>query len=258
MITRLDKKYILEHRFPAFIAVMVILKIFLMGLFSSGYQNDLFMRFVNGFLDQVSRGNFINPYEYFRNEPDLFPYPPLMLLIECFGGAFSRLAGGNLFLRNVLFKMPGLLFDFLGMYWLMRMFPQKRKYIAVLYFASPIILYSIYMHGQLDIIPTTLLTGSILYLTAPRHRSDLKYMMLLAAALACKFHILALVPMLFLFTAKRDGWARAVFLTAVPCVLVILCILPFWGEGFLDNVLMNSEQGVLTKITLDFLNVCFT
>ena len=255
MRARWDKSCILEHRFHIFIAVMAVLKITLMGLFSSGYQNSLFMRFIGGFLEQISKGNLINPYEFFRNVPDLFPYPPLMLLFESFGGILSRLSGGNLFLQNVLFKLPNLLFDFLGMYWLMRMFPQKRKHIAILYFASPIVIYSTYMHGQLDIIPTTLLTGALLYLTVPRYRSDLRYVILIAAALACKFHILALLPMLLLFIAKRDGWLRAVVLTLLPCVLVVLVIIPFWGEGFLNNVLLNSEQAVLTRITFDFPNV---
>ena len=103
MRARWDKSCILEHRFHIFIAVMAVLKITLMGLFSSGYQNSLFMRFIGGFLEQISKGNLINPYEFFRNVPDLFPYPPLMLLFESFGGILSRLSGGNLFLQNVLF-----------------------------------------------------------------------------------------------------------------------------------------------------------
>lgn len=223
-----------------------------MGTFSSDYQRVLFMRFVNGFLEQTFQGNWINPYEFFNQEPSLFPYPPGMLAIECLGGSLTFLVKGKWFLENIAFKLPNLLFDCLGMCYLMMLFPGKRRYIAVLYFASPIILYSTYMHGQLDIIPTTLLMGAILYLTSPEHQNTKKYIALLTASIACKFHILSVVPILFLFIGKRDGWKRAAIWTILPLFLVTAGVLPFWGNGFLHNVLLNREQTILTKIMVDF------
>lgn len=243
------------HKFHVFVAAVFVLKIVFMGLFSSDYQNAMFMRFINGFLEQISQGNLVNPYEFFKTEPNLFPYPPVMLVVECVGGFLSGIAGGSVFWQNVLFKLPNLFFDCLGMYYLMVMFPKKRRYVAVLYFASPIILYSTYMHGQLDIIPTTLLLGAIAYLTTPMQHRDLKYMLLLALALACKFHIFAVLPILFIYIAKRDGWTKAALETAIPAGAVVMCIVPFWGEGFLQNVLLNSEQSVLTKITLNYVDI---
>ena len=247
------RKYQIQ-RFYIFIGAVFLGKILLMGLFSSDYQDIMFMRFVHGFLRQVGAGNLMNPYEYFRDEPGLFPYPPLMLFIECVGGIPSLLAGNSVFLRNFLFKLPLLAFDCLVLYWLVGMFPEKRKYTAVLYFASPVILYSTYMHGQLDIIPTAFLVGAVMYLTS-RKRDVRKYMLLLAASLLCKFHILAAVPVLFLFIVKRDGWMRALVMTALPLAVVLVCILPFWGYGFLHNVLLNNEQSVLTRIYFDFAGV---
>lgn len=247
------KKYQIQ-KFYLFIAAVLLLKLLLMGLFSSDYQDIMFLRFVHGFLRQLLSGHPVNPYEYFRDEPGLFPYPPLMLAIECAGGIPSLLAGDCVFLRNLLFKLPVLFFDSLGMYWLMRMFPEKRKYTAILYFASPVILYSTYMHGQLDVIPTTFLVGAVMHLTS-RKKDDLRYMLLLSAALLCKFHILAAVPVLFLFIAKRDGWGKAARMTAFPIFLTVVCIAPFWGDGFLHNVLLNSEQSVLIRIFFDFSGV---
>ncbi len=243
------------HKFHIFIAAVFAVKIVLMGLFSSDYQNAMFMRFVNGFLDEVRRGNWINPYEFFKAEPGLFPYPPVMLAVECVGGALSGLGGGSIFLRNVLFKLPSLFFDCLGMHYLMVMFPRKRRYVALLYFASPIIVYSTYMHGQLDIIPTTLLLGAIACLTDARQNKTVKYMLLLALALASKFHIFAVLPILLVYIAKREGWTKAVVETAIPVAAVVLCVVPFWGEGFRQNVLLNNEQSVLTKITMDYLDI---
>lgn len=241
-------------RFYLFIAIVFCIKIVLMGLFSSDYQNNLFMRFITGFLERLREGSVINPYEFFRQEPSLFPYPPVMLIIESIGGIFS-FATNSLFLKNILFKLPNLLFDCLGMYYLMKMFPGKRRYIAAIYFASPIIIYSTYMHGQLDIIPTSLLIMALAYLTSSKYRSDLKYIIFLAAAIASKLHILAVIPILFLFIAKRDGWGKAFLYKFVTIGLVIACILPFWGQGFLNNVLLNNEQSILTKITVDYANI---
>lgn len=250
-----DRKPYPLSRFSLFIAAVLLLKIILMGIFSSDYQNHMFMRFVNGFLEECFLGNLVNPYEYFYQEPGLFPYPPVMLAIECAGGMLSRCAGEILFFKNILFKLPSLFFDCLGMVYLMKIFPGKRKYIAILYFASPVIIYSTYMHGQLDIIPTTLFIGAIACLTSREHRNDIRYILLLAASIACKFHILAAVPVLFFFIAKRDGWKKAFLYTASPLMLAGLCILPFWGNGFLHNVLLNNEQAILTKITVDFASV---
>lgn len=242
------------HRFHVFIVAVLLLKIVLMGAFSSDYQNALFMRFIHGFLTQAVRGNLVNPYEYFKHESGLFPYPPVMFAIECVGGTLSFFAGNSIFIKNILFKLPSLFFDCLGMHYLMVMFPQKRKYIALLYFASPITIYSTYMHGQLDIIPTTLLIGSLAYLTSS-DRQDKKYILLLTMSLGSKFHICAVLPILLLFIAKRDGWLRSIVYMILPLLLVALCVSPFWGDGFIQNVLFNNEQSVLSKIAIDYVNV---
>lgn len=240
------------QRFHIFIAIALLVKLALMGLFSSDYQNQMFMPFVGGFLDQIAKGNWINPYEFFKDTPGLFPYPPLMLAIECVGGSLCKLAGGSLFVSNLLFKLPNLIFDCLGMRFLMAMFPGKRRQVAILYFASPIIAYSTYMHGQLDIIPTTFLLGAIYYLTSSERRSDARYVLLIAAALCCKLHILAVLPILFLYTAKRVDWMHALKLLSLSLGLTVCCILPFWGEGFLENVLFNNDQSVLVRVLFDF------
>ena len=120
------------HKFHIFVAAVFVLKIIFMGLFSSDYQTAMFMRFINGFLEQIGQGNLVNPYEFFKAEPNLFPYPPVMLVVECVGGLFSRIAVGSVFWQNVLFKLPNLFFDCLGMYYLMVMFPKKRRYVAAI------------------------------------------------------------------------------------------------------------------------------
>ena len=99
-------------KFEVFIITVLILKIIAMGLFSSDYQNDLFMKFIYGFIKEIEKGQFINPYSLFKNEVNLFPYPPIMFLIEFVGGILS-IGVKNIFIKNILFKIPSLIFDLL-------------------------------------------------------------------------------------------------------------------------------------------------
>lgn len=66
--------------------VVLVFKLILMGLFSSDYQDQMFIPFVKVFLSGE------NPYEFFYKNglPASFPYFPFMLLIEGVGGGDFR------------------------------------------------------------------------------------------------------------------------------------------------------------------------
>lgn len=237
------------------VAAAVLFKLLLMGLFSSDYQDLMFIPFVQCFLDGE------NPYQYYYDNHLLssFPYPPVMLFIECVGGILVR-AGAALpiFARNLLFKLPLLLMDLLGLYYLMRISRSRRKYILVLYFLSPIVLYATYMHGQLDIIPTVFLVGAIYYLTetgvcAERTaHNDGKFVAFLTLSLASKFHIAVVLPLFFLYLYKKKGRKKAVVLTGLPLLFTACIVSPFWGSGFANMVLFNKEQSVIGDVYLEY------
>lgn len=237
-----------------FIGVMLFFKLCLMGLFSSDYQNLLFMRFVYGFLDRLSSGEWVNPYEFFENESNLFPYPPGMLFIESFGGAISRIVD-NLFIKNLLFKFPILFCDGLTLYFIYKMFPVRRIWSFGLYFSSPVILYACYMHGQLDIIPTSFLIGALYYLTKRSYYRNVMFILFLSAAILCKFHILAIVPILYLYILKKREWQKATSLIGLVLLITIIGILPFYCPAFIHNVVFNQEQSILTRIVFDYHHV---
>lgn len=158
MLHTLDMEKNYQKYLKAAILVGVLFKLLLMGLFSSDYQDQMFIPFVDLFL------NGENPYQVYYDNGLLpsFPYPPVMLLVECIGGVFvTFLDGIPVFFQNLVFKLPILLADLLGLYYLFRISRDKRKYILALYFLSPIILYASYMHGQLDLIPTVFLVGAV-------------------------------------------------------------------------------------------------
>jgi hypothetical protein len=113
----------------AAIVMTVLFKMLLMGLFSSDYQDLMFIPFVQCFLE----GN--NPYQYYYDNQLLssFPYPPVMLFVESVGGILVTLCGNfPVFVRNLVFKLPMLVMDLLGLYYLMQI--QTQVYTgAVLY-----------------------------------------------------------------------------------------------------------------------------
>lgn len=237
------------------VIAIVLLKLFLMGLFSSDYQDMMFIPFVKCFLSGE------NPYQYYYDHELLssFPYPPIMLFVECIGGVWVHFGGPlPVFLRNLLFKLPLLLMDLLGLYYLLRISKSKRKYILVLYFLSPIVLYSSYMHGQLDIIPTVFLVGAIYYLTETgiseekAARNEWKFVMFLTLALSSKFHIAVVFPLFFLYLYKKKGHKKAVVMTGLPVLFTAAVVSPFWGSGFINMVLFNKEQSAIDNVYLEY------
>lgn len=237
-----------ERLFVVAIGFIVLVKLMLMGLCSSDYEKLMFIPFVEKFISGY------NPYEYFHdnNLISAFPYPPLMLLIESIFGFFS-LKIDSIFLSRLVFKMPLLIFDLVCFVYLRKLCNLRRKYLLVLYFCSPIILFSIYMHGQLDIIPTTFLVVSLYYITRATKVWDIHLSaVLLGCALATKLHILAIVPIIILYLIKKsDIKITSVFSVEVVAILVLF-VAPFWSEGFVQTVLRNKEQASIFDIVLNY------
>lgn len=237
-----------ERLFIGAIGMVVLMKLVLMGLCSSDYQELMFVPFVNTFLS----GH--NPYSYFyeNNLMLSFPYPPLMLLIESVFGWVS-LQINSVFLSRLVFKIPLLIFDLVGFVFLRKMCSMRRKYLLVLYFCSPIILFSTYMHGQLDIIPTTFLVLSLYYMTRSIKKSDIHIAALfMGCALGTKLHILAVLPVVILYIAKKSGIKNVVLFLTEISVILSMTIMPFWGEGFIQTVLFNKEQASILDVILNY------
>ncbi len=161
-----------------------------------------------------------------------------------------------MFLTNVLFKLPSFVLDFIGLKKVLIGFrPDKRRYIAVFYYASPIVIYSVYMHGQLDLIPMVFLVIALSFLMSKKGKKTSIFIcsnIYGSSTFLCKFHILAVLPIIFFYIQKRDSLKCALGYTAGVIIGVIAGVLPVWSEGFKFIVLFNAEQSVLTKVAFDF------
>jgi len=230
------------------IAAVLVVKVILGGMFSSDFQNEMFIPFTKTFLTGL------NPYTYFYENglKQSFPYLPFMLFIESVGGLAVQAFGKSVFIQNLFFKLPLFAFDILT-YHTLRKMEIRFKYAFVLYFCSPVILYGTFMHGQLDVIPTSLLTVAVYHLANWREKNHLlKFSFFLGLSLSTKFHIIACVPILFLYLAKKRDYKETVRWLVLAAFIPLVFVIPFWGEGFLHTVFLNQEQKVLFQVGIEY------
>ena len=119
MLHTLDMEKNYQKYLKAAILVGVLFKLLLMGLFSSDYQDQMFIPFVDLFL------NGENPYQVYYDNGLLpsFPYPPVMLLVECIGGVFVT------FFSKILFSSYLFFLRIFSGYIICSVFPEIRENI---------------------------------------------------------------------------------------------------------------------------------
>lgn len=228
------------------VALVVLLKIVLMTLFSSDYENKLFLPFVEHYLN-----NFDNPWDYFyqtSERGDEFPYQPLMLYVlsvACFPLKLMS-AWQDVLLRNFFFKLPTLLSDVAIMILLLRMFPSKHRHIFWFYFVSPIILYACYLHSQLDLIPTAMLFATFYFL---RKSNWLPAFIFYGLALATKLHVLAAFPLIAIFLYRNQKYRQVLNFGVISLATYLLIAAPFFASpGFYHLVLNNPRQSRVFEV----------
>lgn len=213
----------------------------------------------------ISEGNILNLYDYLPNLSNSDPikkiavlnYPPA---IYFFHGAFNfiytdifKMSFVNDFLieradnyRNILFnfhlfllKLPYLIFDLLTALILFKLFnSEKQSKIAfTLWIFNPVNLYSTYMMGQFDIIPTFFVIFS--FYLASKNKLNLAVLSL-GLGIAFKiFPIFLLVP-LILLGKNYISKIKLFFLSLLP---YLLSIVPFiHSQGFKQTALVASQS----------------
>ena len=124
-----SRKNIFHNNFFLITLFAILLKIVLAGLFSSDYQEKIFIPFVDHFIN-----NFGNPWQhyYIENREVAFPFFPLMLyFLSPFQFIINFLEIHNIFLKNLIFKIPTLSLDIIVYVYLLKLFPQKKISVFV-------------------------------------------------------------------------------------------------------------------------------
>jgi uridine kinase len=144
---------------------------------------------------------------------------------------------------EALFKVPLLFADLGILYVLLKSFPNKEKSVYLFYFLNPIIIYAIYIHSQLDIIPTALLLYGIYLLMINKFNYS---SLVFGLALATKIHIIIALPLIFFYLYKIKNIKIAFKYVLASLIVFLLFDLPYlFSEGFIKMVLLNPKQSLL-------------
>lgn len=221
----------------------LILKIVASFFFASTFATDLFVPFIQHFVQNP----FDNPYQHFYNEGivSAFPNPFLMLaILSPLYAVWSFFDSSVLASINhaaiFILRIPILLADVGILLVLVSWFKHYQKQVLILYWASPILFYISYVHGQLDAIPIFLLF-TFLYLLSKEY--DYLALVILGFAIATKTGMVIVMPFIALYLIKeRRRSFSSLLKICVPFVVFAVVNIPvLFSKGFTEMVFKTKE-----------------
>lgn len=232
--------------------IVLLLKLVASVSFGSTYMTELFIPFLEHFVANP----LANPYEAFSHmgRETSFPYPAVMLYLMALprfvtlGLGFEHLGQHALLL---IYRLPLLAADLVIFLLLCRWMRQRVDCLLWLYWASPVLFYISYVHGQLDVIPVALQFLCVHCIFSGR--STLAAVVL-GLALATKTQTLLVLPFALVFMWQDQLSLRAVARFMVVTLAVFVAVnLPFAvGSGLANMVFLNAQQA---KIGLAAINL---
>ncbi len=236
--------------------MILAIKIVASFLFASDFMLKGFVPFVNYF---VSTG-FDNPYNFFYNlgQPEAFPYPPAMLYILSVARIFfypvliidwPTVTFAHLFIMRI----PILLADIAIYLILCKWLETKEKKVLLYYWASPVLFFINYFHGQLDVIPTALLFISLLFLFAKREATAF---IILGLGIVAKTHLLAVLPFYFIYLMiNRYPVQKVILYSMLPLGVFFAFAWPYLASsGFTQSVFGTEEANKLFLVFVPYLH----
>lgn len=244
------RKLLLNKWFLMILAIKLIAG----TLVGSDFLVKGFIPFVNYY---VTSG-FQNPYHFFllNHYASAFPYPPFMLWLLSIGRLlfypvlsqdWNVVTGLHLFVSH----LPMIVADITIYVVLCRWLETKERQILWLYWASPILFFINYIHGQLDVIPMAILFLSL----AALFQKKLGWaMLLLGLGLATKTHLLVVLPFIFIYLLV-NGYSKpkVVLYSLLPLLPVGLSMLPFiFTSGFTQSVFGTDEANKMFLVSVPY------
>lgn len=233
---------IVKH--PLFLTALAI-KITLAFFFASPHLTQLFIPFIDYFVES----GFTNPYEQFSNSsPQSFPYPTGMLAIMAIPKIFFSVILTAFPLSPevnhwdaIIYRIPLLAADIALLWVFMEWFKEDKFKLLLTVWASPVLTYISYVHGQLDAIPIALAFLSFHFMFRGKL---LVSAFVLGLSLSTKTHIFAVLPFILVFLTNRQrGISNPALFTLVSLGTFTVINLPYLGNSsFTAMVFTNNEQ----------------
>lgn len=231
----------------------LVAKLIAGSLFASGYLTEMFIPFVNTFVES----GFDNPYRLFveAGNSRAFPYPALMLYILAVPRTlltFMSDFGPFEFLTLFTYRLPILLADIVILVVFVRWLKTSMVKTLIFYWASPVLFYISYVHGQLDAIPIAILFVGMYFLFKERF---LIAAVLVGLSLATKTNVLIAVPFFFLYiNSKRCGLRTMAYALGIIVGVFTVVNAPFLASPeFRSMVFDNAEQAKIFSLKFSFI-----
>ena len=238
-----------DKSFIFWTALIVLLKIVLLGVFSSDYENQLFIPFVNHFVTFWD-----NPWQYVYTAGDgasllQFPYHPLMLYIFSIGMLGIKIFSvTSVFWCNLFFKLPILIADLCIFSFLLRSFRNNRFSVLIFYFLSPIIIYAAYIHSQLDLVPVAFSFISFWYLGKKKWITGT---LLLGLAICIKTNAVLFLPIFLIYLYKKVSKLKMISCLSLIILIYLIVSFPYLlSEGYRHLVLLNEKQNLFFELSI--------
>ncbi len=234
----------------------LIIKIIIIISYQPFISSSLFLPFIENF---INNPNFDPWTNFLEDSGDInsFPYGITMLLgylpLSMIGNLFDQILNDNNFLE-LGFKFTSLLYDYILFIILSFLIQHKsQKLLIICYWLSPIVFFTTYIHGQIDILPISLLILSVLLIKEERF---IYSGLLLGLSVICKFSMLIAFPFICIYLIKRKGF-NLHFIKFISYFLLINIIffLPYvFSDGFMKMVLSTRELDRLYYVFIPYGN----
>lgn len=186
--------------------------------------------------------NHANPWDFLsasQSNVD-FPFSPGILYILSLVTFPTLTYRGLDLLGQFAIQLPTLLADLLIFFLLVKQFPSKIKHIILLYFLSPIIFISSYIHLNFDLLAVAILYFSIYLLIKEKHVMSA---ILMGLSLATKSPVIFAIPLVLIFIYKRNTLSQLFKFSAILAASALLLVVPFVNSAsFQHLVLFNPDQ----------------
>ena len=135
-----------------------------------------------------------------------------------------------------MMKLPYLFFDMTCLYAILGCVNDSdmKKRALKLWVFSPVILYGVYMFGQVDIFPVTLIMISILMVK--RKKKYAAFLLLSLSGLFKTFPLFLILPYLIILTDSRASFWKNITAVSLPFILILLPFYLFSGSQVINSL----------------------
>lgn len=229
------------------------LKLFLIIFFLPEIYKTWFLPFMLNGINE----NLFNPWTShlaLSGSKIAFPYGITMYLAYLPGtliGNFLDLVFSQTIFHKIGFGLTSLFFDYGTLILLARITHKySTKLLLITYWCCPISIYTLYFHGQLDILPVFLLLNSIYFLG---ERKIVLSSLTIALAISAKLSMLIALPFIFVYINRNQRLEKDLqtFISYLTILLGLL-IIPFLRFNEYKEMVFQSPE--LEKIYSVYIN----